>query len=304
MRRYSRLIVSILLGAGVLAVVAYWFVLPVLAPPVRTIDFSGIEGDPKRGAYILAAAGCIACHTDQKSGGGFLAGGPALNTPFGTFYAPNITPHPKSGIGGWSRDEFARAMTSGISPKGAHYFPSFPYTSYTGMRAQDIADLKRYLDTVAPIGQDNRPHDISWPFSDRRFLNGWKWLFFKPGVFMPDRKTTAQVQRGAYLVNVLGHCGECHTQRNVFGGRSGNLLAGNTRGPDGEPVPGISGLTTRKTDAWTKDELITALQLGMTRSGDFLGASMAEVIQNSTSKLTAQDVAAMVEFLDTLPASK
>ncbi len=300
MRSLLRVLVGVaLFGAAGLAI-GYFVILPQLGQPGEPRNFAGMTGDAKRGKYILTAAGCIACHTDVKQKGKFLAGGPALETPFGTFFAPNITPHKTHGIGGWSLQEFAAALIDGISPKGRHYFPSFPYTSYSGMKSQDIADLKSFLDTVEPVAKPSRPHRMIWPISDRRFVGGWKLLYFRRAEILPLSDKSAVWNRGAYLVNVLGHCGECHTQRDILGGQYGDKHAGNSRGPNGSNVPGIRKLRTASGNPWKKDELIMALQVGMMPSGDFMGDVMAEVVEHSTSKLKPEDLDAIAEYLISL----
>lgn len=297
MRTLIRILVGLALLGMVGFAVVYFAVLPRLGLPGEPRDFSGISGNAERGKYLLAAAGCIACHTDFKKKGKFLAGGPALETPFGTFYAPNITPDETHGIGGWSLQQFGRALTVGLSPEGAHYFPSFPYTSYSGMTARDITDLKSYLDTVEPVAERSRAHEISWPFSDRRFVGGWKQVYFSETPFEERSDKPPAWNRGSYLVNVLGHCGECHTQRDVLGGHIGDKHAGNSRGPNGSNVPKIKNLRTDDGEHWKLDQLTMALQLGMKPNGDFLGDTMAEVVEHSTAKLTDQDRAAMATYL-------
>ena len=280
-------------GAG------YFAVLPQLGQSnAPTLD-GGLAGDADRGKYLVAAGGCVACHTDVKAKGKFLAGGGALKTPFGTFYAPNITSDKTHGIGGWSLAQFATAMRAGIAPDGQHYFPSFPYTSYAAMKAQDIADIKSYLDGVAAVAVPARAHELVWPFSDRRLVGAWKELYFKHRAFNDRPGKGATWNRGAYLVNVLGHCGECHTQRNWLGGSTGIPLAGNSNGPDGGKVPSIRALSKGKT-GWSKDQLALSLQIGMTPSGDFLGGTMAEVVAHVTGKLTPDDQAAIVAYLHDL----
>lgn len=277
------LIGVVILGAG------YVVVLPHVGRAIEPVAVAGVTGDAKRGAYLAVAAGCLTCHTDYKKKGKLLAGGPAIVTPFGRFYGPNITPDATHGIGGWSLAQLSAALTAGISPDGAHYFPSFPYTSYGAMKPQDVADLKSYLDTVPPVAMPSRPHDLVWPFSDRAAIGAWKWLNFTV-----DR--TEEMSRGAYLVNVLGHCGECHTQRDLLGGRTGRPLAGNTNGPGGANVPGLRGLVTDG-KPWTADDVKLSLQVGMKPDGDFLGDTMAEVVAHSTGKLTEKDRAAIAAFL-------
>lgn len=289
MARLLRYVLGLGLVGLVVVVAGYVLVLPQLGRSVEPVDVSGLTGDPARGAYLAVAAGCLTCHTDYKKKGQLLAGGPAIETPFGAFYGPNITPDTEHGIGGWTAEQFSTALTAGRAPDGAHYFPSFPYTSYAAMKARDIVDIKSYLDTVPPVAEASRPHDLSWPFSDRVALGAWKHLNFNPA-------RNVDVSRGAYLVNVLGHCGECHTQRDLLGGKVGLPLAGNTNGPGGTTVPGLRRLTTDGAP-WTADNITLSLELGMKPNGDFLGDTMAEVVEHSTGKLRGKDRAAMAMYL-------
>ncbi|MFT7576224.1 MAG: mono/diheme cytochrome c family protein [Alphaproteobacteria bacterium] len=275
---------------GVFFIVAgYYLVLPHLGRSTVAVTVTGLTGDPKRGAYVATAAGCLTCHTDYKHKGKLLAGGPAIKTPFGTFYGPNITPDENHGIGGWSLEQFSKVLTTGVAPNGNHYFPSFPYASYALMKAQDIADIKSYLSTVAAVGIPSRRHDLPWPFSDRNVVGAWKFINFNP---VDAEKMT----RGAYLVNVLGHCTECHTQRDLLGGKTGVSLAGNTNGPSGARIPGLRGLATDATP-WTAENIKLSLQVGMKPNGDFLGGTMAEVVEHSTAKLSGGDRAEIAKYL-------
>lgn len=251
--------------------------------------------DASRGEYILHMSGCAACHTTDS--GTFLAGGRRLKTPFGDFIVPNITPDRATGIGGWSEDDLVRAMTEGISPTGGHYYPSFPYTSYTRMRREDIADLKAYLDTVPAVASAAGPHELGFPFSVRIGNFFWKLLFFAPGEFRPDLARDMEWNRGAYIVNGPGHCGECHTPRNFMGGIDGaRALAGATLPEgDGGKVPAIAGL------GWSVDDIEYGLETGFTPDGDVLGSSMADVITENTSKLSAADRRAIAVYLKSLP---
>jgi mono/diheme cytochrome c family protein len=296
MRRLFKALFGLMALGAIGFLVTYFIVLPNLAVSGEPRNLSALQGDPKQGAYLASAGGCIACHTELKKKGKLFAGGPALKTPFGTFYAPNITPDPKHGIGDWTLAQFANALTRGISPDGRHYFPAFPYTSYTGMTNQHLADLKAYLDTVAAVAQPSRPHALTWPFSDRRFVAAWKALYFESRRFQPKPDRPSDWNRGAYLVNVLGHCGECHTQRDPLGGKTGTPLAGNTRGPEGTKVPSIHNLGSAA-EPWSKDQLVLGLQVGMKPSGDFMGGDMAQVIAHSTGKLKPEDLSAIASYL-------
>lgn len=258
-------------------------------------------GDPARGDYVLRMGGCIACHTDQKNGGAFLAGGRALKTEFGTFYSSNITPDDDAGIGGWSTGAFVRALKEGLSPGGQHYYPAFPYPSYAKMSEQDLIDLKAYLDTVEPVSQAVRAHDLGFPFNIRPILAGWKLLFFDDSPFTPDPGHSESWNRGAYLVQGPAHCGECHSPRNVLGGPDrGRYLAGNPVGAEGKAVPNITPHETGIGD-WSAADIAFALESGLTPDYDSFGSGMGEVVKDSTSKLTKEDRDAIAEYLLSLP---
>ncbi len=173
------------------------------------------EDNRRRGEYLVRAGNCFSCHT--AVGGQPLAGGRAIATPFGTFYSPNITPDPETGIGRWTDAEFLKALREGARPDGANYFPVFPYPSFTRITDNDALAIKAYLFSLPPVRQDNRPHDVRFPFSWRFLQTGWKLLFFTPGPFQPAPERSAAYNRGAYLVTALAHCGECHTPRNFLG---------------------------------------------------------------------------------------
>jgi mono/diheme cytochrome c family protein len=259
------------------------------------------QGDPGRGEYILRLGGCVSCHTNEKNGGAFLAGGRALVTPFGTFHVPNITPDPATGIGGWSPADFVRAMTEGVSPDGHPYFPAFPYTSYTKMRPDDLADLKAYLDTVAPVANAVPDHDLRFPFGLRPLLRGWQLLFFEQGTFQPDPARSDTWNRGAYIVNGPGHCVECHTPRNALGAlERDRLLAGTRDGPDGKPVPNITPHPEDGIGGWSKTDVTFALKTSILPDGDVLGGAMAEVVDDATGHWTDQDREAVAEYLLTV----
>ena len=256
------------------------------------------QGDPKRGQYLAKAGGCVGCHTEAKDKAVPFAGGRGLKTPFGTFYGPNITPHPTAGIGGWNEADFIRAMRLGVRPDGAHYFPSFPYASFTKIVDADLKDLWTYLRGLPPSGIASRPHDLHFPFGYRFPLWGWKWLFFTPGPFAADPSRGAQLNRGAYLTNALGHCGECHTPRNFLGGpKSSRYLAG-AKLPDGASA---SNLTPTRLAKTSDKELKEFLKFGQTPDGDVVGETMGEVIRNTTSQLLPQDLDALIAYLRSLP---
>lgn len=265
-------------------------------------SLAAASGDPKRGDYVARLGGCHSCHTDPKKKDAPLAGGLALKSPYGTFYVPNITPDKETGIGGWSESDFVRAMTEGTAPDGSHYYPAFPFTSYTRMHQRDLLDLKAYLDTVKPVRNGVPSHDLHFPYNFRFALGIWKWLFFRPGSFKPEPEKSASWNRGAYLVTGPGHCGECHTVRNFLGASDEDrALAGMKRGPDGKRVANITPHPKDGIGLWSAADLVEFLKTGKRPFGEDVEAPMYEVIDNNTSHWTQDDLKATAEYLLSLP---
>ena len=253
----------------------------------------------ERGRYLAVAASCETCHTAQ--GGQPFAGGRALETPFGTFYTPNITPDRETGIGRWSEAQFLRALHEGVRPDGGDYYPAFPYTSFTKWTDPDALAIRAYLSSIPAVRQANRPHALSFPYSWRFLVNGWKWLFFDPGRFRPMPGRSAEENRGAYLVTAVVHCGECHTPRNAFGAMEDDrFLAGNPVGPDGKSVPNITPDPKAGIGNWSEDDIVQVLTDGRTPDFDEVAGSMAEVVRN-TARLTPEDRRAIAVYLQTVP---
>jgi mono/diheme cytochrome c family protein len=262
------------------------------------VGSAGAAGDAARGRYIAAAGGCVACHTDDRKGAVPYAGGNALKTPFGTFYGPNLTPHVDAGLGRWTEADFVRAMREGVRPDGAHYYPAFPYTAFTRISDGDLSDLWAYLRSLPPDGRPNQAHQLRLPFGWRHALGAWNWLYFTPARFAADPGRTATVNRGAYLVEALGHCGECHTPRTLLGGaKRGRHLAGG-KDPAGKSVPNLTPTRLKK---WNDAELNEYLVTGVTPEFDSAAEAMAVVVRNTTSQLTAADRAALIAYLRALP---
>lgn len=256
----------------------------------------------QQGEYLFRAAGCAGCHTDEKNKGAPLAGGRALHSPFGTFYSPNITPDSDTGIGRWSEADFTRALRDGISPQGEHYYPAFPYTSYTQLTDADLRALWTYLRDVKPVRQANRPHALPWYLRSRATLRFWKTMFFDPGPHQPQAGQSPAWNRGAYLVNAVTHCGECHTPRNLLGGfKRSQQLAGNPNGVDDAKAPNITPDGKTGIGQWTENDLVYYLETGATPDGDYAGDAMAEIIDNSTSHLTQDDRRAIAVYIKSLP---
>jgi mono/diheme cytochrome c family protein len=277
-------------------------IAPAALSPRPATGQAADQAQLERGAYLFTAANCVACHTDLKNKGAPLAGGRALATPFGTFYSPNITSDPETGIGRWSDDDFIRALREGVSPEGDYYFPAFPYTSYTRMTEQDMRDLKAYLFSLPPVRQANREHEIDFPYGWRFTVGPWQWLNFTAGELQPDPARSASWNRGAYLVRALGHCGECHTPRGWLGGTDEDYaLSGTPDGPAGEKVPNITPHTGTGLGGWESADVVRVLRTGMLPDGDFVGSGMGEVVSFSTGKLTDADRGAIAEYLLSLP---
>ena len=256
-----------------------------------------------RGAYLVRAAGCIGCHTDVKGGGIPLAGGRGLETPFGIFYSPNITPHPVRGIGAWSDQSFLDALGHGRRPDGSNYFPVFPYPSYTKMRAEDALAIKAYLFAQKPVDLLNKAHDVPLPFIWRWTISLWKWLFFKPGVWQDQADQDPAWNRGGYLVHGLGHCGECHTPRNFMGAMDeGRFLAGTPDGPEGERSPNITPDAETGIGSWNDEDIVLLLREGTKPDYDDVQGSMAETIREGLSHLTDDDLAAIARYIRAVPA--
>jgi len=258
-----------------------------------------------RGEYLLRAAGCVACHTDLERGGAFLAGGRALITPFGTFYPPNITSHPRAGIGAWRLADLTRALREGVGPRGERYYPAFPYPAYTGMSDEDIAALYAYLMRTPPVAAPSRPHRLVWFVRPRIVNRLWSWLFLTPGPYRPNPGRSARWNRGAYLVRHLAHCGQCHTPRNRLGGLDGTReLAGTVDGPEGTVIPNITRDPATGIGDWTRAELARYLALGEIPEGPYADGLMAEVIEEGLQHLEEADIEAIVEYVWSLPPQR
>ncbi len=255
--------------------------------------------DARRGEYLARLGGCIACHTEESKGASPFAGGRPLKTPFGTFYGPNITPDPRSGIGRWTEADFVRAMRFGLRPDGSHYFPAFPYPSFTNIGDRDLSDLWSYLRTLPANQRPNQSHQLRFPFGTRALVAAWNLLYFKPGPFRADPKTSAQVNLGTYIVQSLGHCSECHTPRNSLGGPNMSRFLGGGKLPDGKDTPNI---TPTRLKNWSDAEIKELFSSGMTPDGDMVSSSMAEVVEDTTSRMSPKDLDAVVAYLRTLPA--
>lgn len=256
----------------------------------------------KRGEYIFRASGGCSCHTDVKNKGAFMAGGRPIATPFGRVYATNITPDPHTGIGSWDDATFINAMTQGVSPDGAHYFPVFPYTSFTRMTKQDLLDLKAYLFSLPAVSKKNPPLELRFPFGWRGGVAVWKWRFFRPGPYQPQPDQSAEWNRGAYLVTAVAHCGECHTPRNFMGGPKKSMdYAGSLDGPEGELAPNITPDEKTGIGDWSIADIVWFLQNGFKPDGDDTQGLMSELIDHGYQYLSPADAQAIAVYLKSLP---
>lgn len=286
---------ALLAGVGLAA--AFVITRPQTSDPAT---LAGLVGDPVHGEMVFWAGGCASCHAAPGAEGEarlVLAGGLRLPTDFGTFIVPNISPDAVHGIGTWTAADLDTAMRHGTSPKGQHYYPAFPYTSYTHATPQDVADLHAFLMTLPASDRADEPHEVGFPFNQRLLLGGWKLLNSTSG-WVVNGDLTEQETRGRYLVEGLGHCSECHTPRDIIGGRDVSRWLAGGPNPDGKgKIPNITpaGLT------WTADEIAEYLKTGFTPDYDSVGGSMAEVVTN-LSHLPDTDRQAIAAYLARVPA--
>jgi mono/diheme cytochrome c family protein len=276
--------------------VFWWLTIPAVVLPE---SLPAHTPDLANGLTMFNAGGCSSCHAVPDQPDRLkLGGGLALKSPFGTFYVPNISPDRADGIGNWTEANFVTALIKGTSPSTTHYFPALPYTSYQRAKIEDIRDLFAYLKTLEAVPGKVRDHELPFPFNIRRNVGIWKLLFMDGKPFMPDAGRPAAWNRGAYLVNGLGHCAECHSPRNFLGGIvTAQRFAG---GPNPEGEGWVPNITQKGLGDWSVTDFAYFLQTGQMPDGDSAGGSMARVIKN-TSQLSDEDRAAIAEYLKSLP---
>jgi mono/diheme cytochrome c family protein len=295
----------IVIGLAVLAVVAAIVIAAAAWPRTEFIPaaspqaWAATPDNIARGAYLARAGDCMACHTAR--GGVPYAGGRALATPFGTVYAPNITPDAQTGIGAWSADDFWHALHNGIAPGGRLLYPAFPYPNMTKVTRADADALYAYLRSLAPTRQPNRPHDLRFPYDRQIVLAGWRLLYFRPGVYAPQPARGADWNRGAYLVEGLGHCAACHSPRNGLGA-TGARLSGGRIPIVGWYAPALDADDEAGLGTWEQAHIVQLLRTGVAPRGAVFGP-MAEVVGQSLQYLTAADAGAMATYLKSLPGT-
>jgi mono/diheme cytochrome c family protein len=250
-----------------------------------------------RGKALAIAADCAGCHTADVAKP--FAGGKRIDTPFGTITSPNLTPDRETGIGAWSEDDFYRALHDGVAPNSSRYYPAFPYPNFTKLTHDDVLAIRAWLATLTPISNKPPPSQLRWPLDYRVIMRGWNLLFFKPGTFTPDPQKTEAWNRGAYLVEGAAHCGACHTPKNAFGAdRRSRLYGGSLIG--GWFAPRLDNAERSGLKSWNADDIAEYLQNG--RNGrSHAGGLMAEVVVNSTSKMSDEDIRAIAVYLKDLP---
>ncbi|MBV9892154.1 MAG: cytochrome c [Rhizobacter sp.] len=254
-----------------------------------------------RGEYLVRAGSCFGCHTEP--GGAPYAGGRAIETPFGSVVAPNLTPD-ATGLAAWSSDDFWRALHNGRARDGRLLYPAFPYPNYTRLLRADSDAMFAYLMSLAPVAKPSRSHALRFPFDQQAALAAWRALFFRPGRFSADATRSPQWNRGAYLVETLGHCNACHSARNVFGATAGPLdLAGGLIPIQNWYAPSLYDNREAGVGEWREGDVVALLQSGVAPRG-WVQGPMAEVVARSTRYLNDGDLAAMAVYLRALPAAE
>ncbi len=297
---FRRLVIAVLVLA-VAGLAVFW----ILTTP-RTLAASDLPDhtpDLVNGEAMFWAGGCASCHADPDARDDdlfLLGGGEPLPSPFGTFHAPNISPDSEDGIGTWTVVQFVNAMKFGVGDGGEHLYPAFPYTSYQRMPLEHLIDLKAFLDTLPAVEGQAPPHELPFPFGIRRGLGMWKLLYLDGATFEPDPGKDELFNRGAYLIGGPGHCGECHSPRNLIGGVDTARLYGGGPSPDGKGT--IPNITTHE-DAlgwWTEDDIVTMFRTGQTASFTGLSGTMAKV-QRNMANLDPSDWQAMAAYMKSIP---
>ena len=292
-------------GVAALGAAAVVFVWPVMndlaapralpwASPARAVDAQQVQ----RGAYLARAGHCAGCHT--APGGAAYAGGRGIDTPFGTVYASNLTPDAVTGLGRWSADDFWQALHHGRSRDGRLLNPVFPYTNTTRVSRDDADALYAYLRSLPPVAQPNRTHALRWPYNTQWALAVWRRLYFRPGVYAVEPAQSVAWNRGAYLVQGLGHCAACHSPRNALGAASAESFEGGLIPAQGWVAPSLHAADAAGVQGWPLADVVALLQTGVSPRASVQGP-MAEVVYGSTQYLSQEDVGAMAVYLQSLP---
>ncbi len=301
-RRFALLAAAALVcGSAMLARMAV--PLPLVVAEARAAESATVQPGAaadtrpdivKRGEYLARAGDCVACHTAPR--GRLFAGGLAMETPFGTLYSPNITPDAQYGIGTWSEDAFFRMMRTGITPEGKLLYPAMPIAQYTKVTREDSDAIFAYLKSVEPVREANHKHTLRFPFNQRKLLYGWRTLYFREGEFKPDPTRSVEWNRGAYLVEGLGHCTMCHTKINMLGGSSqSEQFAGGLIPVQNWYAPSLTSDKDGGLGDWSIKDIVDLLQAGISDRGAVYGP-MAEVTYHSLQYMTDEDAKAMAAY--------
>ncbi|HTH98224.1 MAG TPA: cytochrome c [Stellaceae bacterium] len=279
-------------------ILGLWSASPAFAQTPPQTPTPSPNSPEARGQYIATLGDCVACHGGAK---GDFAGGLGLKTPFGTIYASNLTQDKDTGIGNWTSDQFYKAMHDGIAADGSHLYPAFPYPWFTKLTRGDVDDLYAYLKTVPAVSNKVPEPDLPGPLSIRATIAGWNALYFKEGEFTPDKSKSAEWNRGAYIVEGPAHCSQCHTPTNVAGG-SDSSKAYQGGELDHWFAPNLTGDKRVGLGSWSAKNIADYLKNGQIDRTAAYGP-MNDVIQNSTSKMTDADLAAIATYLKSIPAA-
>jgi mono/diheme cytochrome c family protein len=300
----KRVIVIVLLLVLVLAGGWWWRsgVKQPVSPEASAVSVATLK-DPAliaKGQYLATVGDCAACHTEQ--GGVRYAGGRVLATPFGNIPAPNITPDRETGLGDWSFEDFWQALHSGRGRHGELLYPVFSYTSFTKVSHDDALAMFAYLQSLPPVHQPAKPLGLDFPYSVRGSLNAWRALYFRVGTYQPDPGKSEAWNRGAYLVQGLGHCNECHAPRDSLGGMQSNpTLAGGQIPAQNWYAPDLSTQANGGLAGWSEQDIVDLLKTGQSARGTAFGP-MAEVVTRSTQHMQEDDLRAIATYLQSLPA--
>ena len=300
-----RRIIAAAFAAALLA--AWWIIEP---RPLASADLPEHVPDPSAGERVFWTGGCASCHASPVKGKRakgeakfLLGGGLELDTPYGVFRVPNISSHDEDGIGRWSMLEFVNAMQRGVSPDKRHYYPSFPYTSYARMAVEDVMDLRVYLDTLPSVAGRITDHTLDFPWTFRRGIGAWKRRYLESDWTVRLESSDATVERGRELVEAAGHCGECHTARDRFGGVLKERWLGGAPNPDGRGrIPNITP-GGKNTAGWSAGDIAYYLESGFTPEYDTVGGSMVAV-QENMAMLPKADREAIAAYLKAIPTVK
>jgi mono/diheme cytochrome c family protein len=275
--------------------------LAIALPSMRAAAHDAPPADPAaiaRGQYLADAGDCVACHT--QPGGVLFAGGRPMATPFGTLFTPNISPDPETGIGKWTADQFYTMMHTGRYPDGSLLYPAMPFGAYTKVTRTDSDAIFAYLRSVPPVKLANRPHDLRFPYNNRSLVLGWRTLYFTEGEFQPNPSKSAEWNRGAYLVQGLGHCSMCHTAINALGGSSpSEAFEGGLIPMQDWYAPSLTSNKEAGLGDWDLGDITDLLRTGVSKRGAVYGP-MAEVVYDSLQYLSDPDIKAMATYLKAL----